>query len=51
MTSQAGFQTIPIHIKKKKKKKKRQPVMKFGQLIEQEKYFSSKVMRRMRQGD
>ena len=51
MTSQAGFQTIPIHILPNISQKKRQPVMKFGQLIEQEKYFSSKVMRRMRQGD
>ena len=52
MTSQPGLQTIPIHIMSNISQSESNQTMKFGQLIEQQqKYFSSKIIRKMRQGD
>ena len=52
MTSQPGLQTIPMHILPNISQSKGNQTMKFGQLIEQQKkYFYSKIMRKMRQGD
>ena len=52
MTSQR-LQTIAVHIFPNISQIKGNQTMKFGQLIEykQEKYFSSKIMRKMSQGD
>ena len=51
MTSQLGLQTITIHILPNISKSKGIQAMKFGQLIEEEKYFSSKIMQKMWQRD
>ena len=50
MTSQPGLQTIAIHVLPIISQSKGNQTMKFGQLIEYKKYFSSKVMQEMRQG-
>ena len=49
MTSQPGLQTIAIHILSNISQSKGNQTMKFGQLIE--KYFSSKIMSKIGQGD
>ena len=49
MTSQLGEQTIAIHILPNIRGRKSSQAMKLGQLIE--KYFSSKIMEKTRQGD
>ena len=46
MASQPGSQTIPIHILSNMSLSKSNQTMKFGQLIEQEKYFSLRIMRK-----
>ena len=53
MTSQPGLQTIAIYILPKISQSKGNQTMKFGQLIEYNKrnFFSSKIMRKMKQGD
>ena len=53
MTSRPGLQTIAIHILPNISQSKGNQSMKFGQLIEYNKrnIFSSKIMRKMRQGD
>ena len=52
MTSQPGLQTIAIHILPDISQTKGNQAMKFCQsIIYQEKYFSSKIMRKMRQED
>ena len=49
--SQSGLQTIAIHIFLNISQSKDNQTMKFGQLIEyNKKYFSSKIMQKMRQG-
>ena len=51
MMSQSGLQTIAIHIFPNISQSQGNQTMKFGQLIEyNEKYFSSKIMQKMRQG-
>ena len=53
MISETGKQIITIHLLPNISRSKGNQAMKFGQLKEykSEKYFSSKVMQRMRQGD
>ena len=52
MVLQPGLQTIKIHILANILQSKGKQAMKFGQLIEySKKYFSSKIMQKMRQGD
>ena len=52
MASQPGLQTIAIYILPNISQSKGNQTMKFGQLIEYitGKYFSSKIMQKMRQG-
>ena len=49
--SQPGLKTIAIHILPNISQSKGNQTMKFGQLIDNEKYFSSKIMSKVRQGD
>ena len=52
MVSQLGLQTIKIHILPNILQSKGNQAMKFGELIEySKKYFSSKIMQKMRLGD
>ena len=54
MTSQPGVQTIAIQILPNISQSKGNQTMKFGQVIKynkRNKYFSSKNMQKMRQGD
>ena len=53
MTSQPGLQTIARYILSNISQSKGNQTIKFGQLIEYKKgnIFSSKIMRKMRQGD
>ena len=52
LTSQPGQQTITIHIFSNISRSKGNQTLKFGQAIEyNNKYFSSKIMQKMRQGD
>ena len=53
MTSQPDLQTIAIHILHNISQSKSTQTMKFGELIEYNKikYFSSKIMQKMRQED
>ena len=51
MTSQPGLQTITIHILPNISQSKEDQTINFGQLIEYNKYFSSKIMQKMRQRD
>ena len=51
MTSQPGLQAIAIYILPNISQSKGNQAMKFGQLMEYNKFFSSKTMRKMRQGD
>ena len=53
MTSQPDLQTIAIHILHNISQSKSTQTMKFGELIEYNKikYFSSKIMLKMRQED
>ena len=53
MASQPGLQTVVIHIVPNISQNKDNQTMKFGQLTENNKtkYFSSKIMPKMRQGD
>ena len=52
MTSQSGLQTIAIYILLNISQNNGNQTIKFGQLIECNKtIFSSKIMRKMRQGD
>ena len=52
MTSQPCQQTITMHTLPNISRSKGSKTMKFGQLMEyNKKYFSSKIMQKMRQGD
>ena len=53
MTSQTDLQTIAIHILHNISQSKSTKTMKISELIEYNKikYFSSKIMQKMRQGD
>ena len=51
MMSQLALQTITIHILPNISESKANQKMKFGNRKQQGKYFSSKVMQKMRQGD
>ena len=51
MASQPGLQAIAIHILSNISQCKVNQTMKFGQLIEHNKYFSSKIMWKMKQRD
>ena len=53
MTSQPGLQTIARYILSNISQSKGNQTIKFGQLIEYKNrnFFSSKIMRKMRQGD
>ena len=52
MTSQPGLQTIAIHILPNISRSKGNQTMKLGQLIEyNKKYFSSKIVQKMSQGE
>ena len=51
MTSQTGQQKIAKYILPNIWRSAANQVMEFGQFIEREKYFSSKIMQKMRQRD
>ena len=51
MASQTGQQIITIHILSNFSESKDNQTVKCGQLIERGKYFSSKIMKKMRQLD